>query len=285
MPNEYLQPCPLSWVHQVLKSKIDRGERFTEQDAAQSLLLDRLRDVKRSKSSYARLWSWPRSTLYDRWDDIDKQAKRQRTFYAEDKTTDRHPTDTPSDTDRHPVGQKTASHGDEEGKSDTRSDTDRHPTDTLPTPYITDSLDNTDKKKKSVGGARAREEPGSDLPRPLSDITADEIYKHVTGHANPGIQAIDWMRQVVDGGRSRDGPLPGDTELRRGFWEMIVRTWADSETRNERQPSKLLNDFTTQLREHYADQSRERPEDIPDDPTENRLRILRAAARGAGVAQ
>jgi len=146
--------------------------------------------------------------------------------------------------------------------------------------YIPPSGENT----RESAGAREAEPASSDLPCPLSDLTADEIYKWITGHGNPGVQAVDWMQQIVDEGRSRDGPLPGDTELRRGFWEMIVRTWTDSETRNERQPQKLLNDFTTQLREHYADRNREDPDNIPSDPTENRLRILRAAAEGAGLA-
>jgi len=134
-----------------------------------------------------------------------------------------------------------------------------------------------------VGNARAREENTENENQPLTDLPADKIYKRITGHRTPGIQAVDWMRQMVDQGRSRDGDLPGDVQTRRGVWETIVRTWTDSDSRNERQPMKLLRDFTSQLTEHYADRNRQDPDEIPDDPNENRLRILRAAARGAGL--
>lgn len=137
--------------------------------------------------------------------------------------------------------------------------------------------------------ARGKPDSGNGQSDPQTDVavtqlSADCIYKRITGHSNPGVQAVDWMQQTVDKGRSRDGPLPGDTELRRGFWETIVRTWTDSDTRNERQPHKLLNDFTNQLREHYASRDKADPDKVPSDPTENRLRILRAAAEGAGLA-
>jgi len=127
--------------------------------------------------------------------------------------------------------------------------------------------------------ARARGNPASGNGH-VDGQTADEIYRSVTGHPNPGAFAVDLMRQTVDEGKSRDGPLPGSPEDRRGFWEMIVRTWADSDSRNERQPRKLLNDFTDQLRAHYE---RSDNRSVPTDPIENRKRILRAAAEGAGL--
>ena len=82
---EYLAPTPLSWIEEMLRAKTQRGERYTMQDAVQSLLLDRLRETDHSKVTLARWWGWSRSQLYELWSEIEAQAERQRTFYSAER--------------------------------------------------------------------------------------------------------------------------------------------------------------------------------------------------------
>ena len=82
---EYLQPVPLSWVGEQLQRKARAGDEFTMQEAAISLLHDQLRDADRTTADYARMWSWPSSTTYDRMPQVQALARQHRTFWSEEE--------------------------------------------------------------------------------------------------------------------------------------------------------------------------------------------------------
>ena len=69
----------------MLRAKTQQGERYTMQDALQSLLLDQLRDAGHSRLPLARWWGWSRSQLFERWTEIEVQPERQRTFYSAER--------------------------------------------------------------------------------------------------------------------------------------------------------------------------------------------------------
>jgi len=83
---EYLQPCPLSVLQELLESHEDP---YSVQLAAQSMLLDwhsgLVPGEDRLKVEYARMWERSPSWVSRHWDEIRRLAHRYRTFYREDE--------------------------------------------------------------------------------------------------------------------------------------------------------------------------------------------------------
>ncbi|AFJ21482.1 hypothetical protein [Salisaeta icosahedral phage 1] len=244
MKKEYLQPCPLSWVEGVLKAKVQRGERFTMQDAVQSYLLDKLRGHERSKAAYARLWSWGRTTLYRKWDQIQADAESQKSFYGSGPNTHKE-SGTPGGTvveqsrnsewNSRGTGDGTPAPPPNQGAAPTNADNatpDGTPNGTSVehpvvqsrntgdtgggTPYISESLDNREKSIHTTP-ACAQEEP---TPKD-SYTAAQQIFEQHLGKRLSGSMAIEKIAQLAE---AQEGSMGWDA-LKEVCDEIDNRGW------------------------------------------------------------
>ena len=168
MSKEYLQPCPLSVIRDLIQCWGQSGKPFDKKKAAQSLLLDVLSGVDpesdRSQREYADFWNRSPSWVSRNLDEIRNLAESYRTFYGEEgRNTD----ETPSQSDETPSQFESASEaaegrklkGDETPSQDNEmlSQDDETPTQQSDKTYKTDSLDKSESETSS-SGAGTREE-------------------------------------------------------------------------------------------------------------------------------
>jgi len=159
MSKEYLQPCPLSVIRDLIQCWGQSGKPFDKKKAAQSLLLDVLSGVDpesdRSQREYADFWNRSPSWVCRNLDEIRGLAESYRTFYEEEG---RNADETPSQDNETPSQSESASEGAEgrkPGEDETESQDDETPTQHSDKTYKTDSLDKSESEtSSSEAGAR-----------------------------------------------------------------------------------------------------------------------------------